>query len=161
MDRPVRNARLSAKNDLTAEETAELDEAKRNLRGVTDIEKALNEDGEPPKYLMKLAPNDLGRAIVATGNPDTADNVATLVPGIASNLGGIGGMMDSARNLYEAAESADTAATTSVISWQGYDAPQNVAEAAYPSYAQEARAELNRFQDGLSATDQGQPAPRP
>lgn len=38
-------------------------------------------------FLLKLDPAGNGQAIVSIGNPDTATNVATLVPGTANNLG--------------------------------------------------------------------------
>uniref|UniRef100_UPI00038194A8 alpha/beta hydrolase n=1 Tax=Nocardiopsis alkaliphila TaxID=225762 RepID=UPI00038194A8 len=87
----------------------------------------------------------------SNGNPDTADNVATLVPGTTTTWQSIDTQMGRADWLMEAADEADEDADHATISWIGYDAP-NVAEATGPGRAEGAVDELSRFQDGLRAT---------
>jgi len=110
----------------------------------------LGEDGAD-RYLLALDTEDRGRAIVANGNPDTADNVATLVPGTTTTWQSVNGQMGRADALVDAANLTDREGSHSVISWIGYDAP-NVPEAAFAGRAEDAVGELSSFQDGLRAT---------
>lgn len=45
--------------------------------------------------------------------------------------------------MYMAAEESDTAATTSVVTWLGYDAPDGFHNAISEDYAQDARGNLD------------------
>ncbi|PDP84800.1 alpha/beta hydrolase [Glycomyces fuscus] len=115
------------------------------------------EDENNDRYLLALDTEGDGRAVVANGNPDTADNVATLVPGTTTTWESINDQVGRGDSLMLAAEDADPNANHSVISWIGYDAP-NVPEAAFEGRAKDAVSELSGFQDGLRATHQGQPS---
>src|SRR5690606_23395522 len=66
------------------------------------------------------------QAIVAISNPDTADNVAILVPGTSSDVGGIGGNIDRMADLQAQAETIPGSGETSTIVWLGYDAPDSI-----------------------------------
>ncbi|WP_158848983.1 WXG100-like domain-containing protein [Saccharothrix deserti] len=115
------------------------------LRGVFAMDKNY--------YLLGLDTADDGKIIVSYGNPDTAQNVATYVPGTLAELHQAGGDIDRARLLAEAAGRA-AEESTAVITWIGYDAPDNIfPAAASPVYADNAEESLNRFQDGLRATN--------
>lgn len=48
--------------------------------------------------------------------------------------------------------------STSVITWVGYDAPPGFVDAASEDYAEGAKKDLDRFQDGLRATHEGVPS---
>src|SRR5256885_2058344 len=98
-----------------------------------------------------------GRAIVAMGNPDTAANVATYVPGTGARLEMAGADMDRSDRMLASATKAGSP-STSVITWIGYDAPQSIPSAASESYAEGAKKDLDRFQDGLRATHEGPPS---
>jgi pimeloyl-ACP methyl ester carboxylesterase len=78
---------------------------------------------------------DKGRAVIAYGDVDHADNVAFCVPGLNSGLGNINEVSGDALHLLEQAHRADPGPVTAVVAWQGYDAPgflnvlsQNAAE---------------------------------
>jgi hypothetical protein len=78
------------------------------------------------KY-QPLADNGEGRAAVAIGNPDYADNTSVIVPGTSSSVAG-GWLSDGhndAMNLWDQANAADPNSTHAVISWMGYDAPNS------------------------------------
>lgn len=75
----------------------------------------------PDTFLLSVTD---GHAVVAVGNPDAADNVATLVPGTGSGLSGVGGDLQRTKAMYDAAVRAAPTEATSVILWSGYDAPQ-------------------------------------
>ena len=132
-----------------------LDGLSAKLRGLDDIRNRLDSD-DPTKldaYLLGIDSAN-GQALIAMGNPDTATNVATFVPGTGSGLDSINGDMSRTDRMAQAAGNADSP-STSVITWVGYAAPQDLAEAADASYAEDAKHDLDKFQDGLRATHEG------
>ncbi|WP_431888641.1 alpha/beta hydrolase [Nocardiopsis alba] len=130
----------------------ELEDRQGELDTLTTLRDNLA-DEDADRYLLALDTENRGRAIVSNGNPDTADNVATLVPGTTTTWESINSQMGRADNLAGAARGVDENADHAVISWIGYDAP-NFAEAAFPGRAEGAVDELSGFQDGLRATHQ-------
>lgn len=151
---------LDAKGDYrTDEETDRLAALNEKLGGISDIEQRLsNSDKTKPAFLLGIDSQGNGRAIVAIGNPDTAANIATFVPGTESRLGRAAESMSRAELMADAADNAGSP-STAAIAWVGYDAPQNIIpEAADSSYADNAKKDLNRFQDGLRATHEGGPS---
>jgi hypothetical protein len=65
--------------------------------------------------------SDLGHAIVSYGDPDTAQNVATYVPGLGSGLGSTGGGdLNRAAGLYDQAHFYDPKASLASVYWLGY-----------------------------------------
>lgn len=112
-------------------------------------------------YLLGISSANEGQYIVAKGNPDTADNIATYVPGTGAGLHGQEGVNDNLTrgDRMRGVAGRAGAHNTSVITWAGYDAPQNVVtEATSQDYATDAKDDLARFQDGLRATHE-QPRP--
>lgn len=67
-----------------------------------------------------------GKAIVAIGNPDTADHTAVMVPGTGTTIASTSGQLARINDMQEAAKQASkgTNQKVSVISWLGYDAPE-------------------------------------
>ncbi|MBP2330767.1 hypothetical protein JOF56_011152 [Kibdelosporangium banguiense] len=128
------------------------------LKGIGEIEDRLNtkpsaEHQQP--YLLKISSDGTGRAIVAMGNPDTAKNVATYVPGTYSTVADMKTDLTRADQMVLAAKNAGSP-STSVITWVGYEAPQGIPEAAQNKFADNGKAALNNFQDGLRETHQGE-----
>ena len=80
--------------------------------------------------LMVYRPLDFGgkgRAAIAIGNPDTADNTAVLVPGTANSVADGWLSSDEIANLYtESRAATDTSSAVSVLAWMGYDAPNSI-----------------------------------
>lgn len=66
-----------------------------------------------------------GAVAIAVGNPDTADNVSTFIPGIHSRGDSAGQYTTAAQNIYESARLSDRYGSTSVMMWIGYDAPSD------------------------------------
>lgn len=112
--------------------------------------------GGPARYLLGL--DDRGNGALALNNPDSARNVATLVPGTDSPLSSIGQGITRAGALHEAAAKADRSARTSVIAWYGYAAPAWVGQALLDRYADVGSTALDHFGDGLRATHTSLPA---
>ena len=106
-------------------------------------------------YLLGLSADGQGRAIVAFGDPDTADHVVTYVPGLGADLDGAPDEVDRARRLSAATAGAAPGRSTSVIAWLGYAAPTSLVKAAQPGAAIGAEPALHRFQTGLRATHHG------
>jgi uncharacterized protein YukE len=131
---------------------AELARINERLDGIEAIERRLRpKPGRPPAYLLGINGDGSGRAIVAIGNPDTADNVATLVPGADNALSGgsIRQSMKRAGAMVTDAERLAPGTDTSSIVWLGYESPEQ-SDARNPSYARAGAAELRRFQEGLA-----------
>ncbi|MEV6490593.1 alpha/beta hydrolase [Actinoplanes sp. NPDC051633] len=145
---------------VEAERAAHVANAENELFYTEDL-RAIDEKLEKLRYLdglgsdhfiLGLDASEDGKAIVAIGNPDTATNVSTVVPGTSARLGSIDLDVQRAERLAAAAEaSADGHGTVSTIAWLGYDAPDDVG-AAFPFQADAGAEALDRFQDGLRAT---------
>ncbi|MCA2218174.1 WXG100-like domain-containing protein [Jidongwangia harbinensis] len=134
----------------------ELDQVRDRLTGLRAIDERLRVQAPGAEtLLLGLDTTGDGRAIVAVGNPDTARNVATLVPGIYNDLGDVGPLIDRAGSLRPGAD-------TSSIAWLGYDTP----DMGLPGFgsvlddgrAEAAKADLARFQEGLRTTHNGEPS---
>jgi hypothetical protein len=96
--------------------------------------------GGVPGFLYVYEPEAFGgegRAAVAIGNPDDADNTTVVVPGAGNgvNTGWLTG--DDAVNVYEETFAADPSRKLSVVAWMGYDAPDSLLD---PQIAQPAQA---------------------
>jgi hypothetical protein len=120
----------------------------------------------PNVYLLGFDTNSLGHAIVSYGNPDTAQNMVTYVPGLGSQLSGAGGDMSRAFGLYQQAEKFAPGVSTASVYWLNYDAPQLARPGAVQAATSVATAEaavagapaLDSFAFGLTAAHQGQAA---
>ncbi|MEU0533428.1 alpha/beta hydrolase [Amycolatopsis tolypomycina] len=124
------------------------------LKGLEAINERLNQPlpGQPPAFLLGIDTANAGHAIIAIGNPDHAQNVATYVPGTFAGLDGFATDIQRA-DLMNHTASILNPAPTSVITWAGYDAPQSIIpDAASTSFADHAEPGLRRFQDGLGAS---------
>lgn len=113
-------------------------------------------EGLPEAYLLAFSPEGNGRAVVANGNPDTAQHQAVYVPGTTSNLGTTGGDIDRMTRLWRQTQQASPDASVSTISWLGYDAPQDVVkDAPRGHYAYDGAPAYRQFMDGLDVSHTG------
>ncbi|MFB9663015.1 alpha/beta hydrolase [Glycomyces mayteni] len=107
------------------------------------------------RYLLGYSSDGDGRAIVAIGNPDEADNVSVLVPGTGADLGNVGGSIDRAELMAGDAYWADPDAKTASVLWLGYDAPDDIVpQAMDQKYAEGAAKDLSSFAAGMRAVDE-------
>ncbi|PRH77456.1 hypothetical protein C6N75_20190 [Streptomyces solincola] len=134
----------------------------KSINGMNAIQARFDRTGErglPEAYLLGFSPEGNGRAIVANGNPDTADHQAVYVPGTTSNLGSVGGDIHRMENLWRVADGAGNG-SVSTITWLGYDAPQDIVkDSPFSHYADDAAPAYNRFLDGLDASRTVDPEP--
>ncbi|MEV6113723.1 alpha/beta hydrolase [Streptomyces sp. NPDC052109] len=132
---------------------------KGQLDGMNAIQSRFDQtgiDGLPPAYLLGFDVKGNGHAIVANGNPDTADNTAVYVPGTKSKLAGAGGDIGRMTRVWKEARSMSVSQSTSTITWIGYDAPQGIApEAMEKHWAYDGAPKLNNFLDGLQTVQGG------
>ncbi|RKT16145.1 alpha/beta hydrolase family protein [Streptomyces sp. 1114.5] len=131
------------------------------LAGFRSIARRLRDtDGtEPPVLLLGIGAKGQGRGILSFGDPDTADDVTSLVGGLDTRLQRIGGGdADRAKAVYDAARRADPTRSTASIAWLGYDAPLAFVEAGDPSRARGGVDAYRRFLEGQRVTHQGTPA---
>jgi hypothetical protein len=143
-----RLAALKADSEDNEKEIADLT---GKLKGVTDIERRLalgGKNGLPPMLLLGFDTDSIGHAIVSVGNPDTADNVVTFVPGFGTKLSGAGGNIDRAVTLWGQATKFDPHKGTASIFWLGYDAPQSL-DVATAARAETGATRLDSFMRGL------------
>ena len=93
------------------------------------VQEALNTDHlktGAPTYLQVYEPEEFkgdGRAAIAIGDPDHADNTAVVVPGTGNSVGSGWLAGDDATNLYNETKAADPSRSRAVVAWMGYDAP--------------------------------------
>lgn len=114
--------------------------------------------GLPPAYLLDFSPEDNGRAILANGNPDTADHTAVMVPGMNSTLGGINKPLIAADNLWQESSSQPGNPKVSTVTWFGYDSPQGFVAASSDKEADKGAPDLNQFMEGLEVSQGGKDA---
>ncbi|CAM3289154.1 alpha/beta hydrolase [Stackebrandtia soli] len=145
----------------------ELAQANRELRGLNERmenlemirEQANRTDlhGSTEKlHLIHYDSADDGKVVISAGNPDTANNIVTYVPGMGTEVGNIGKDVDRALWMQADATAADPSQRTAAVTWLGYDAPNQVFAAMREKYFEEGAADLTNFEQGLRATHQGE-----
>ncbi|MFC0599716.1 alpha/beta hydrolase [Streptomyces palmae] len=137
----------------------ERSELRKKLDPLEAIQGRFDQTGQgglPEAYLLGFDAEGKGRAIVANGNPDTADHTAVYVPGTYSKLSGVEGDINRMTDLWRRSQREVPGQSVSTITWIGYDAPQSIVpEAMDESYAWDAAPTLNKFLDGLQAAQGG------
>ncbi|WP_280726819.1 alpha/beta hydrolase [Kitasatospora sp. MAA4] len=130
-----------------------------------DKQQAADPSRHPRDYLLGIGTQGQGRAILSFGNPDTATNVSTYVPGMTTKLSSLG--MDSindpganeatnALNVYNAAKKAEAGnGSTASVVWLGYDAPPMTPSVASTARGQAGAPAYANFLTGLRATNTG------
>jgi hypothetical protein len=131
---------------------------KDKLDGAHVVQNRLTDPTKPEAFLLGFNAAADGRAIVAVGNPDTADNVLTYVPGTTSDLAGIGGDVERADRMAADANKYAPGTTNAAILWLDYDAPDVFTNAGSSKYADAGAPTLKDFQSGLRATHDGPPS---
>jgi hypothetical protein len=142
----------------------ELDGLNRRYVGASQLTEQLAsvaapaDDGlEPDDVLLldydtKFANGD-GKAVVALGNPDTADHVSIVVPGVGSRLEVVKGPIRNAADLRSTVHRhLSSAGNTSVIAWLGYDAPRSAPDGQGFAEARRGASALKRFVNDLRAS---------
>ncbi|BCK71550.1 hypothetical protein Srufu_055030 [Streptomyces libani subsp. rufus] len=166
--------RLALDQELSAMENFEYhdkyseDDYNKRFSNLQMLQKELDKrdgvTGEKQLYVLGFDSEGDGKAIVAMGNPDTADNVGVNVPGTSTSMESTGGQLSRIDSMQNAAKIADGNSKTSMVYWLGYDAPEiPVSQAGNLDVADTGRAEdaapaLRNFTHGLRASHEGGPA---
>lgn len=110
-------------------------------------------------YLLGFDLADDGQAVIAVGNPDTADHTAVYVPGMSTTIDNIGGDIDRVRNLQQEADrlTAGRTGDVAVVMWLGYDTPGADLSVVRGHHAEAGASRLDAFTDGLRASHQDGP----
>ncbi|GAA0548060.1 alpha/beta hydrolase [Saccharopolyspora erythraea] len=174
----VNRARLAQQRqalvDRIRDEKARLDPESENAQDWYRIEQmeqaldgieALEEKIGPPNtghFLLGIdstGADGRGRVIVASGNPDTADHVMTMVPGTTADLGGAAGDVQRNDVMLGLAREMAPRQEVAAVMWCDYESPAEVFPYALSgSYSEDAGGDLAKFQEGLRATHDGPPS---
>ena len=132
----------------------ELQELERQRDDILSIKDALAQGSDTQLLLYEPATggpgNELTHAAIAVGNVDTADYVATYVPGMTTTVEDMPGMVEDMENLRARAwKSGGDDASVATIAWMGYDAPPDVSAAAGLGRAETGGASLATFIEGI------------
>jgi len=158
---------LDPESEEYAQRKTELDDLKGDRADLVRLQdKVTDDDGSPAAssqtgqqfYLLGFDTEGSGRAIVAIGDPDKADNVNTFVPGTGSTLHGVNGSVGRAETMAFDAQRLGGGDDTATVMWLGYDAPDTLLEATDDKWARGGAADLESFTKGLRATAEGEPA---
>ncbi|WP_406007272.1 alpha/beta hydrolase [Streptomyces sp. NBC_00637] len=132
----------------------------KSLKGMQAIQTRFDATGNgklPEAYLLGFSADNDGRAIVANGNPDTADHRAVYVPGTTAELGKVGGDINRMTDLWRVADTEAHGQSVSTITWLGYEAPDDVVkDAPFEHYAYDGAPAFRNFMDGLDASHSGE-----
>lgn len=114
--------------------------------------------GNPPLYDQQ-SEGPGGRKIVSIGDPTTAQHIAVLVPGLGSNYSNFdqpafSAMEWSASCLKAEIDRLYPGNSSAVIAWLGYDAPQNLVDAASSELASAGGNSLASYLESLRAKSQ-------
>lgn len=154
-ERALRTALNSGDPAAIDKAEAALKEIERQQKVLSNVHDALHDKrgANLPHYLLHFdTTGPTGHSIVATGDPFTSKNVATIVPGTYSGGTATTTYVHDADLLYN--QMGTTSGTRAVIAWDGYDAPQDPIKQAWsPAYAYNGAAALSDFEKQLRAAN--------
>ncbi|GAB3295235.1 hypothetical protein EK0264_14025 [Epidermidibacterium keratini] len=125
--------------------------------GIDQTQKALVEDKDgDEKYLLEFeldGPGDESAAVIAIGNPDEADNVAVTVPGTDNGTDTVAGQTETGEDVKAEMDESAPDEDNAVIIYQGYDNPNDIAEATLDLAAEAGGQELAKDVAGYDAAN--------
>ncbi|QUH05718.1 hypothetical protein HUO13_02020 [Saccharopolyspora erythraea] len=133
---------------------SQAEEIRQALEGLDKVEKKIQ---QPDHYLLGIdatASGGRGQAIIAHGNPDTAQNVMTTVPGTYSDLGDVVDYVNSSDRVMQRAHAMAPGQSFASITYAGYESPPTLIDASFEKYAEQGSKGLSQFQEGLRASHQ-------
>ena len=146
----------------SARERQELElvqERVNSLKNVKETIKREDQDGVPRQLLSLETSGKHVTAAVAQGNVDTAAHVGVVVPGLYSNVAeNLDDYDTRAGIMRENVQKHAPGEGVAIVSYLGYEAPQNIAEVADIGYAQRGANKLSGFLNGLDASREAGPA---
>jgi pimeloyl-ACP methyl ester carboxylesterase len=117
------------KYGLTQTDVTRYRNAEHIQRGIeANAETDANGVPKNPVFLHTYEPEEFGgqgRAALAIGNPDEADNTTVVVPGTGNSIPDRYFQRPDGLNVYKETQNAAPDKKTSVVLWMGYDAPDS------------------------------------
>ena len=145
---------------MNGQELEEFVRLSARVKALDQIDQTLKQEADGvPRYLMQLDPSGPNiLAAVSQNNPDDADHIGVIVPGMTTSVAGNGkgGSIldydDHARVMRESAErAAGHGQKVAMVSFFGYDAPPGVIRASNTDMAQAGAKKLSSFLTGIDA----------
>jgi hypothetical protein len=142
---------------------AEVGETIRRVDALKDISGALGDgNSEPQRFLLSLDLEREPTGAIAVGDPQQADYVSILIPGMFFNTGAqISDWTDTAARLYDEqvswlqmlseANGTETRGTVAAVAWVGYQTP-HLLNVGSLDLAREGRDSLTGMVEGLQAS---------
>lgn len=151
----------------------QLDATQQRLDGPTNLERQLAAVARDPRnrldardvYLLDFDPDSAdgdGRAVVALGDPSTADHIGVVVPGTDNTLMNVENPLSNAARLRATVDQVTGSAVagrTATVMWLGYDTPNGRHDAWNKNEAKGGAPALRQFIDELRATHDGPSQP--
>lgn len=147
---------LASQNTPTSAWT-QWNEKRKSLQGKLDILSKIQDPYAGKKdvpahkqlYVLDYDTKGDGKAIIAMGNPDTADHTAIHVPGTTTTLESVPGQLERIDKLQNSAmQSAGKGESVSTVLWLGYDAPEVDTSVTNTGRAEAAAQDLQDFTRG-------------
>lgn len=157
---------------LTDLEEDQLENARGALKTLESYKDRIDPDtGENTAFLLVFRPDAFdgdGGIAMSLGNPDTADDVTSFVPGLTSESSSLSGNIKSMDRLMQLADGKNGDDTVAAIAWIDYDAPSSddgmtdnpwdFVQVAGEGKATDGGERFAEFVDGMRASDQGSQA---
>ncbi|SES09715.1 alpha/beta hydrolase [Streptomyces qinglanensis] len=135
------------------------------LKGIDAIQARFDKSGKkglPQAYLLGFDAKGEGdgKVILANGNPDEAKHTVVHVPGTTTNMGNIGGTLNSMDALWAASHKAEPNQSVSTITWFDYDPPDDIPQYVpntgnTSKWAEDGAPALQRFVQGAETAQGG------
>ena len=130
-----------------------VEERIKALEQVDETLKKADNDHIPRQLLSLETSGQRVLAAVAQGNVDTADHIGVVVPGLYSNVANnLQKYDDDATAMGENAQRYTNGGSIAMISYLGYEAPQDIAQVTDIGYARKGADKLAGFLNGLDAS---------
>lgn len=141
---------------VTPSEAKEIKRLEDRVKALNEIDKTLKktDSDKVDRYLMQLDPSGPNiLAAVSQNNPDDADHIGVIVPGMTTSVAGSIQEYDGhAKVMREAAEkSAGPGQKVAMVEFFGYDAPPLSPEVASTAMAKTGAKKLSSFLTGIDA----------
>ncbi|MDI2031683.1 alpha/beta hydrolase [Saccharopolyspora sp. TS4A08] len=137
---------LAAEKERLETQKEQLEES---LAGLKQLDTTVHQPGHYLLGIDATASGGRGQAIIANGNPDTAQNVMTTVPGTYSDLGDVMNYSTDADKVMQRAQALEPNQSFASITYAGYESPPSLPDAANGRFAEEGSRGLSEFQEGL------------
>ncbi|GAB0104141.1 alpha/beta hydrolase [Nocardia sp. JMUB6875] len=137
------------------------DDLRERLADLNEVDKQVSGDPDLKLLVLDMKSGLQGRAAIAVGDPDSADNISITTPGLGTNVReSLGGMVSEAKTLKSEVESqlgiaGRSGETVATIAWIGYDPPQksyldgDIVGVGLEARADSAAPNLAKFYEGL------------